>query len=92
MAGEMKRARKAVNVEMKDLKTLATARARALDAAIKELAKQGVKGVPRILSTHGKHFTPEERALLENATEEVVEKLIETRAMLKDLRSSLECI
>lgn len=91
-AGDMKRARLAVAKQMKGITTIANARSRALSAAIKDLQKQGVKGVPGVLKKYGQHFTPQEKELLENATDEVIENLIETDKMLKDVNSTIECI
>lgn len=91
-ADDIKRARQTLTREMKGITDIATARSRALGAAIKQLQKQGTKGIPKVLSTHGKHFTPEEKALLENATEEDLQKLIENHTLLKRLRSTMECI
>jgi len=92
MASEMKRASKLVAKEMKGLRTCADARARALDRAIQELAKQGVAAVPKILKTYGQYLTPAERALLEKATDEFVERLVEMRTMARSFRSPIDCI
>lgn len=92
MAGEMKRAAQAVEKEMKQITTLANQRTRALDKAILDLQKQGVKGVEKVLKTYGEHFTPKEVELLENATDDDIERLIETRKLLKRNRSHTECI
>jgi hypothetical protein len=86
---EMKRSAKGLTKEMKDLTRMAEARLRAIDQSMKELQARGVAGVPRLLKLHGEHFSPAERELLENATEEQILKLIETYKMLKQLRSPL---
>jgi hypothetical protein len=89
---QFKRASETVLREMEAIKQLAEARTSALDDAIQELARQGVRAVPRVLSTYGQHLTPEERELLERATDRDIEKLVQMAAVLKDLDSSMRCI
>lgn len=89
---EMKRSFKALSREMKDLTRVADARLRAIDQSIKQLQTQGASGVPRVLKTHGEHFSPAERELLENATDEQLITLVETHKMLKKLKAPMLCI
>lgn len=89
---EMKRSARELTREMKDLTDLGEARLRAIDQSVKELQARGVDGVQQVLKTYGEHFSPAERELLENATEEQLLKLTETHKLLKKLKAQILCI
>ena len=89
---ERKRAIRELNKEMKDISTLAAERIRTLDESIRELEKQGVKGVAKVLSTQGRYLSPAEVEFLKNATDEDIDKLIYSYKITKKLKTQMFCI
>jgi len=84
---DVKRSSNSLSREMKEFMDAADARQRAVERAMDDLEVLGSAGVKQVLTDYGEQFSPAERKLLENATDDDIQKLIESHRMLKRFNS-----